>query len=87
MFAYWRYGLRPGGWTMGAVQAEEASARFCERREVRFLPQTLLLVTCKSRQQAEASLERLRQLLAELGLEPKEAKTGPSLVRGIFADH
>ena len=34
-----------------------------------------LLVMCKSRQQAEAALARLRQLLAELGLEPKEAKT------------
>lgn len=33
------------------------------------------LVVCKSRQQAEAALARLRQLLAELGLEPKEAKT------------
>jgi group II intron reverse transcriptase/maturase len=34
-----------------------------------------LVVMCKSRQQAEAALERLRVLLAELGLEPKEAKT------------
>ena len=34
-----------------------------------------LLVVCKSRQQAQAALARLRQLLAELGLEPKEAKT------------
>jgi RNA-directed DNA polymerase len=34
-----------------------------------------LLVMCKSREQAEAALERLRDLLAELGLEPKEAKT------------
>ncbi|KZM75582.1 group II intron reverse transcriptase/maturase [Nocardia terpenica] len=34
-----------------------------------------LLVMCRSRQQAEAALVRLRQLLAELGLEPKEAKT------------
>jgi RNA-directed DNA polymerase len=33
------------------------------------------VVMCKSRQQAEAALERLRVLLAELGLEPKEAKT------------
>jgi group II intron reverse transcriptase/maturase len=33
------------------------------------------LVMCKSREQAEAALQRLRQLLAELGLEPKEAKT------------
>jgi group II intron reverse transcriptase/maturase len=34
-----------------------------------------LLVMCKSRQQAQAALARLRQLLAELGLAPKEAKT------------
>ena len=34
-----------------------------------------LLVMCKSAQQAEAALARLRQLLAGLGLEPKEAKT------------
>lgn len=34
-----------------------------------------LLVMCKSAQQAGAALARLRVLLAELGLEPKEAKT------------
>src|SRR5262245_44020983 len=34
-----------------------------------------VLVMCKSREQAEAALARLRALLAELGLEPKEAKT------------
>ena len=34
-----------------------------------------LLVMCATRQQAEAALARLRELLAELGLEPKEAKT------------
>ena len=33
------------------------------------------LVLCKSRQQAEVALARLRLLLADLGLEPKEAKT------------
>ncbi len=33
------------------------------------------LVMCRSREQAEAALVRLRSLLAELGLEPKEAKT------------
>jgi RNA-directed DNA polymerase len=33
------------------------------------------LVMCTSRRQAEAALARLRELLAELGLEPKEAKT------------
>jgi group II intron reverse transcriptase/maturase len=34
-----------------------------------------VLVMCKSREQAEAALARLRTVLAELGLEPKEAKT------------
>jgi RNA-directed DNA polymerase len=34
-----------------------------------------LLVMCKSRQQAEAALVRLRELLGELGLAPKESKT------------
>jgi RNA-directed DNA polymerase len=34
-----------------------------------------LLVVCKSEQQAVAALARLRALLAELGLAPKEAKT------------
>jgi group II intron reverse transcriptase/maturase len=33
------------------------------------------LVMCRSREQAEAALKRLRGLLADLGLEPKEAKT------------
>jgi RNA-directed DNA polymerase len=34
-----------------------------------------VIAVCKSREQAEAALARLRVLLAELGLEPKEAKT------------
>lgn len=34
-----------------------------------------VLVMCHSREQAEAALGRLRTLLAELGLAPKEAKT------------
>ena len=34
-----------------------------------------VVVMCTSRRQAEAALERLRHLLAELGLEPKESKT------------
>lgn len=33
------------------------------------------LVMCKSRDQAEAALQRLRDVLAQLGLQPKEAKT------------
>lgn len=40
---------------------------------VRFADDALVL--CRSRQQAEAALARLRVLLDELGLEPKEAKT------------
>jgi group II intron reverse transcriptase/maturase len=34
-----------------------------------------VLVMCRSREQADAALLRLRDLLAELGLRPKEAKT------------
>ena len=34
-----------------------------------------VLVMCRSREQAEAALQRLRTLLADLGLQPKEAKT------------
>lgn len=34
-----------------------------------------VVVMCKSREQADAALQRLRDLLAELGLQPKEAKT------------
>ncbi|HSD31936.1 MAG TPA: group II intron reverse transcriptase/maturase [Gemmatimonadales bacterium] len=34
-----------------------------------------LLVMCKTRREAEAALEALRAILAELGLEPKQAKT------------
>jgi group II intron reverse transcriptase/maturase len=34
-----------------------------------------VLVMCKSCEQADAALQRLRDLLAELGLQPKEAKT------------
>jgi RNA-directed DNA polymerase len=40
---------------------------------VRFADDALVL--CKSREQAEAALQRLRGLMAELGLRPKEAKT------------
>jgi RNA-directed DNA polymerase len=38
------------------------------------------VVMCRSRQQAEAALVRLRELLASLGLQPKEAKTRIVLV-------
>jgi RNA-directed DNA polymerase len=55
--------------------SREVHAGFCERRRVKLPPTTLLLVMCKSREQAEAALQRLRDLLAELGLQPKETKT------------
>jgi len=55
--------------------SREVHVRFCESREVRSLPATHPVVMCRSRQQAEAALARLRALLAELGLEPKAAKT------------
>jgi RNA-directed DNA polymerase len=40
---------------------------------VRFADDAVVL--CRTREQAEAALSRLRMLLTELGLEPKEAKT------------
>src|SRR3954453_17993992 len=55
--------------------SREVQVRFCESRGVKFPPATHLLVMCRSREQAEAALQRLRQLLADLGLAPKEAKT------------
>ena len=55
--------------------SREVHVRFCERRGVRFPPPTLPLVMCATREQADAALGRLRDLLAELGLEPKAAKT------------
>ena len=42
---------------------------------MRFPPPTLLVAMCTTREQAEAALAQLRVLLAELGLEPKAAKT------------
>jgi hypothetical protein len=54
--------------------SREAHAGFCERRRVRLPPPTLLVVMCKSREQAEAALARLTGLLAELGLKPKAAR-------------
>ena len=73
---------------MGAPQGGVISPLFCnvylhridrtwDVREhgvfVRFADDALVM--CKSREQAEAALARLRALLVELGLEPKEAKT------------
>ena len=42
---------------------------------MRFPPPTLPIVMCDTREQAEAALARLTALLADLGLEPKAAKT------------
>src|SRR2546429_7537796 len=53
----------------------EAQVRFWERGGVRFPPPTLPLVMCRSKGQAVAALARLTALLADLGLEPKAAKT------------
>ncbi len=53
----------------------DVHAGFCERREVRLLPATHLLVMCQTRAEAEAALAALRLILAELGLELKDAKT------------
>src|SRR4249919_993567 len=55
--------------------SREVHVRFCESRGVRFPPATHPLVLCTTREQAEAALGRLCDLLAELGLEPKAAKT------------
>ena len=55
--------------------SREVHVRFCERREVRSLPATHLVVLCHSEREAEAALAALRSILAELGLELKAAKT------------
>src|SRR5512132_2280174 len=55
--------------------SREVHVRFCESRGVRFPPATHLLVLCRSRGQAQAALARLTALLADLGLQPKAAKT------------
>jgi hypothetical protein len=63
----------PGG--VGGARASLASTRFCERREVRSLPATHLVVMCQTRREAERALIALREILAELGLTHKDAKT------------
>jgi RNA-directed DNA polymerase len=55
--------------------SREVHVRFCERREVRLLPATHLLVLCHSQQEAARALSALTAILAELGLELKPAKT------------
>jgi hypothetical protein len=55
--------------------SREVHVRFCESRGVRFPPATHLVVMCWSASQAGRALECLTALLADLGLEPKAAKT------------
>ena len=62
--------------------SREVQVRFCESRGVRFPPATHPTVMCRSRSQAERALERLTSLLADLGLEPKAAKTSDSAPGG-----
>jgi len=53
----------------------DVHVRFCESRGVRLPPATHLVVLCRSRREAERALEALTAILADLGLEPKAAKT------------
>ncbi len=53
----------------------DVHAGFCESRGVRLPPATHLLVMCQTKREAESALEALTVILAELGLEPKQAKT------------
>src|SRR3954470_11099373 len=55
--------------------SREVPVRFCERREVRSLPATHLLVMGKTEREAENALAALSTLLGELGLTLKDAKT------------
>jgi RNA-directed DNA polymerase len=40
LFAHWRFGARPDGWTMGSRMTGDCHVRFCERRGVRLPPAT-----------------------------------------------
>ena len=53
----------------------DVHVRFCESRGVGLPPATHLLVMCKSRSEAERAQQRLGEILAEMGLELKAAKT------------
>lgn len=54
----------------------DAHVRFCESRGVRFPPATHPVILCRSQAQAEAAYEKVRQVLADLRLQPHPAKTG-----------
>jgi RNA-directed DNA polymerase len=55
--------------------SREVHVRFCERREVRFLPATHLVALCHSRQEALEVKARLADWLAPRGLFFNEDKT------------
>src|SRR3954471_4888151 len=55
--------------------SREVPVRFCERREVRSLPATHLVVICRTERDARRALQALRRILGDLGLRPKETKT------------
>ncbi|MGZ5357266.1 MAG: hypothetical protein ACXWE8_13070, partial [Solirubrobacterales bacterium] len=55
--------------------SREVPVRFCERREVRLLPATHLVVMCQNQRDAERALVALEAILARMGLQPKPAKT------------
>ena len=48
--------------------SREVHVRFCERREVRSLPATHLVVLCRSEHDANAALEVAGEILGDLGL-------------------
>ena len=53
----------------------DVHAGFCERREVRSLPATHLVVACRSEAQARAARQLASEVLASLGLELHPEKT------------
>ncbi len=55
--------------------SREAHVRFCERREVRFLPATHRVVLCRTEREAQAALDAAGEILAVLGLELHPDKT------------
>ena len=48
--------------------SREAHVQFCERREVRFLPATLLVILCRTEARAREAHRQLEAILARLGL-------------------
>ena len=65
----------PGG--VGGARASLAPTRFCERREVKPLPAThLVLMVSGTRAHAEAMIDEIATVLDDLGLKLSAAKTG-----------